>query len=101
LATAAEANAKADATRAVTPAALLGFARVASVDFGDGTASSFILTPGLGNTQKVQTRIFRKTGATLVEEEAEVVNNADFTVTISGNWVTIPAANGMTAVFVG
>lgn len=96
LATTAETEAKTDTQRAVTPASLATFTRKYSASIGDGTATSYTVTHGLG-TLDVEVQVFQNSdGATV---EVDVVRASTNTVTISSDLAV--AANALRVVVIG
>jgi len=99
IATQAEVDAGASALLAVTPAYLAlysGRARRYAVSFGDGSATSYVITHNL-NTADVQVFI-RETGGSQRQVEAEVRSTSVNAVTILVN--TAPASNALRAVVI-
>lgn len=95
LATQAEAQAKSDSTRAVTPASLADFTRKYSADFSSSTGATVTAaTHGLGATKALQVSVYEDGSPnTLVGVEITVADNGDVVwasnTSISGHIVII------------
>lgn len=74
LATQAEAQAKSDSTRAVTPSALADFARKVTGTIGDGSNTEIGVTHGLG-TQWVTAQLYEVSSGETVECDIEVTSS--------------------------
>lgn len=96
LATQAEAQAKSDTTRAVTPAALADFARKVTGTIGDGTATSYAVTHGLG-TQYVTAQLFDASTNALVECDVTLTSGTQTTFAFA----VAPTSNQYRYVIVG
>lgn len=80
LATGTEANAKTDASKAVTPLALAGYARTFGVDVGDGSSTSIVVTHNLG-TKDVDVTVFA-IASTYDEVIVDVQHTSTNTITL-------------------
>lgn len=95
LATQAEAQAKSDGTRAVTPASLADFTRKYTADFSSSTGATVsAATHGLGATKALQVQIYEDGSPNvLVETDVSVADNGDVVwasnTSISGHIVII------------
>lgn len=96
LATVAEAEAKTDATRAVTPAGLATFTRTYTQTIGNGSATTFAVTHSLGN-QYVTAQVFDATSNQLVECDVTLTSA---TVTTFG-FAVAPTTDQYRVVIVG
>lgn len=96
LATQAEAQAKSDTTRAVTPASLADFARKYTGLIGDGSSTSIAVTHGLG-TQYVTAQIFDASTNAMVECDVTLTSGTQTTFTFA----VAPASNAYRVVITG
>lgn len=96
LATVTETTTKTDATRAVTPAGLVDFARKYTATIGDGTATSIAVTHGLGS-QFVTAQIFDATSNTMVECDVVLTSATQTTF----NFAVAPTLNQYRVVIIG
>jgi hypothetical protein len=100
IATQAETDTGTDDLRAVTPLKLATWAgrvRKYTATFGDGSATSYVITHNL-NTKAVQVYVY-ETGGSFRKVEVEVQHTSTTTVTILTN--TAPASGAYTVVVVG
>lgn len=96
LATQAEAEAKSDSARAVTPASLATFARKYTGTIGDGAATSIAVTHGLG-TQYVTAQVFDATSNLQVECDVTLTSATQTSFTFA----TAPTTNQFRVVITG
>ena len=96
LATSAEAEAKSDTAKVLTPSSLANFSQKKIFTVGDGTATSFALTHNLG-TSDVIVQVRRTSDNAVVY--CGVVMTSTSVVTIS--FGTAPATNTIKAVIIG
>lgn len=96
LATQAEAEAKADTSKVVTPSDLVNFPIKKAFTVGDGSATSYALTHNLG-TQDVTVSVRRTSDN--AEVMCTIVHTSTSVVTIS--FSTAPATNTIKAVVIG
>lgn len=96
LATQAEAQAKANTVKAVTPASLADFARKYTTTIGNASATSFALTHGLGS-QFVTVQVYD--ASTNEQIECDIVLTSATVATVS--FSTAPASNAYRVVIVG
>lgn len=96
LATVAEAQAKTDTTRAVTPAGLTDFTRKYAATFGDNAATAIPITHSLGSKDVSVT-------VRQVSDDAEVECDVVFTSTtvVTLSFATAPATNSLRVVVIG
>lgn len=96
LATQAEAQAKSDTDRAVTPASLADFARKYTGTIGDGSSTSIAVTHGLGS-QYVTAQAFEVSGNAQIECDVVLTSSTQTTFTFA----TAPASNAIRVVITG
>lgn len=96
LATQAEAQAKTDSTKAVTPASLADFARKYTALIGDGSAASIAVTHGLGS-QYVTAQTFDASTGAQVECDVALSSATQTTFTFA----TAPTSNSIRVVITG
>jgi hypothetical protein len=96
LATQAEAQAKTDTARAVTPAALADFARKYTATIGDGSATSIAVTHGLGS-QYVTAQAFEVSTGALIECDITLTSGTQTTFAFA----SAPASNAIRVVITG
>lgn len=96
LATQAEAEAKTDPDRAVTPASLATFARKYTGTIGNGSATSIAVTHGLG-TQYVTAQVFDATSNLLVECDITLTSSTQTTF----DFAVAPTTNQYRVVITG
>lgn len=95
-ATLAEAEAKSDAGKIITPAVLTNFAIKRTFTIGDGSATSIACVHNLG-TQDVTVQVREASGNAVVE--CDVVNTSTTTTTIS--FAVAPSSNAVKVVIIG
>jgi hypothetical protein len=96
LATQAEAEAKSDGTRAVTPASLATFARKYTGLIGDGSATAIAVTHGLGS-QYVTAQIFDASTNAMVDCDVTLTSSTQTTFTFA----VAPTTNAYRVVITG
>lgn len=96
LATQAEAQAKTDTTRALTPASVADFARKYTGTIGDGSATSIAVTHGLGS-QYVTAQAYEVSGNAQIECDIVLTSSTQTTFTFA----TAPASNAIRVVITG
>ncbi len=96
LATQAEAQAKTDTTRALTPASVADFARKYTGTIGDGSSTSIAVTHGLGS-QYVTAQAFEVSGNAQIECDVVLTSSTQTTFTFA----TAPASNAIRVVITG
>lgn len=96
LATAAEAEARTDTTRAVTPVSLANFPVKKTFTIGDGTTTAIAVTHSLG-TKDVITQVREVATDEIVE--CEIVNTSTTVTTLT--FVTAPTTNSLRVVVMG
>lgn len=96
LATQAEAQAKTDTARAVTPASLADFARKYTATIGDGSSTSIAVTHGLGS-QYVTAQAYDASTNAQVECEIVLTSSTQTTYTFA----VAPSTNGIRVVITG
>ena len=96
LATQAEAQAKSDTDRAVTPASLADFARKYTGTIGNGSATSIGVTHGLG-TQYVTAQVFDASSGIQVECDVTLTNST----TTTFDFAVAPTSNQYRVVITG
>jgi hypothetical protein len=96
LATQAEAQAKSDVDRAVTPASLADFARKYTGTIGNGSATSIAVTHGLGS-QYVTAQVFDETSKVQVECDVTLTSSTQTTF----DFAVAPTTNQYRVVITG
>ena len=96
LATAAEAEARTDTTRAVTPVSLANFPVKKVFTIGDGTTTAIAVTHSLGS-KDVITQVRQVSDDAVVE--CDIVNTSTTVTTFT--FVTAPATNSLRVVLIG
>lgn len=96
LATAAEAEARTDTTRAVTPVSLANFPVKKVFTIGDGTTTAIAVTHSLGN-KDVITQVRQVSDDAVVE--CDIVNTSTTVTTLT--FVTAPTTNSLRVVVMG
>lgn len=96
LATQAEAQAKSDSTKALTPASVADFARKYTGLIGDGSSTAIAVTHGLGS-QWVTAQVFEVATSTLVEVDVTLTSSTQTTFTFA----TAPVSNAYRVVITG
>lgn len=96
LATTAEAEAKTDSSRAVTPAGLASFARKYTGTIGNGSNTSIAVTHGLG-TQYVTAQVFEESTGAQVECDVTLTSSTQTTFTFA----VAPTSNQYRVVITG
>ena len=96
LATQAEAQAKTDTTRALTPASVADFARKYTTTIGDGSATSIAVTHGLGS-QYVTAQAFEVSSNALIECDITLTSGTQTTFGFS----SAPASGAIRVVITG
>lgn len=96
LATQAEAQAKTDTSRAVTPASLADFARKYTTTIGDGSATSIAVTHGLGS-QYVTAQAYEVSSNAQVECDIVLTSGTQTTF----GFAVAPATNAIRVVITG
>lgn len=96
LATQAEAQAKSDTTRALTPSSVADFARKYTGTIGDGASTAIAVTHGLGS-QYVTAQVFDATSGAQVECDVTLTSSTQTTFTFA----TAPTSNQYRVVITG
>lgn len=95
LATQAEAEARTDTTRAVTPASLATFTRKVTATIGDGVETAIVVTDNLGTVDKIAQMRSASGEAVAIADITYATNTTTFTFAVA------PATNSYDVVIIG